>query len=189
MTTPQLDETLLQSLIEGPKPKEKSNTSDSYLTDFQREGQARRANPDPDSDYKSLDQALADVCKIGDRDVIAELKATPVEDWATSPLKTYCFDCGAIVPAAIGQTARGNPRVICGLCHSRKIASGTAEALKKFYHIKDEAQAKADENAKDPCSVPKFQAPPPRSKKRRRRSDKRRRSGRPRAQKSSTEKS
>ena len=43
-------------------------------------------------------------------------------------------------PAGEGKTQRGKARLICDECKSRKVSRGREEALKKFYHIREDDQ-------------------------------------------------
>lgn len=105
----------------------------SFLHEAQQAGRASDK-----VEIGNLDQAIAGVTHILNDDVAAQYRDTDETSWPTSQMAVYCHDCRSIVPAGVGKTLRGNPRTVCGECHSKKISMGRQEALEKYYHIRTE---------------------------------------------------
>jgi hypothetical protein len=143
--------------------------TESFLTESQLEGRANKASAEV-VEKLSLDDALKSYMKIRNDDAIAEHMTE--DSWPGMNLAIYCQDCRNVAPEGKGWTLRGNPRVICGACGSKKVAQGKEEALKKHYHVPKDAEPLV---AKDPAPfVPdknRFagKSSSPRMKKRRRR--------------------
>ncbi len=114
---------------------ENTTENESFLNELQIEGQAKAGQ---ENEFMSLDDAIAQMCHIKNEEAIAHFKATPEADWETAQMRLYCHDCRKVVNAGVGKTLRGNPRTVCGECKSKKVSSGTFEALKRFYHLNEE---------------------------------------------------
>ncbi len=110
---------------------------DSFLHDIQKEGRATGKIA-----IEDFETALAGVSVILNKEVAQAYHEKEEEDWPTSKMEIYCHECQKIVPAGIGNTQRGNPRTICGVCSSKKISMGRHEALQKFYHIEENQDEK-----------------------------------------------
>ena len=107
-----------------------TNTSaqDSFLHEAQQSGKS------PGNMNVDIDDAIASVNEIMNKDAAAHFKATPENDWETLRLAVYCHDCRGIVPAKISKIRR-KTRAICGDCNSVKISMGRQESLERFYHL------------------------------------------------------
>lgn len=108
----------------------------SFLHEFQLEGKA--SGKIALGDWET---ALNELTKIRVDEASAALKATDPENWPTARLATYCLDCRLIVPPEIKSFGR-RTRAVCGLCGSKKISTGREEALRGFYHLDEETEAK-----------------------------------------------
>jgi len=122
------------------KPK-KSEANVSFLHEFQLEGKANGKIALGD-----WEKALNELTKIRQDDASAALKANKPEDWPTMRMATYCIDCRAIVPPEL-KTFGKRTRAVCGICGSKKIASGREDALMSFYHLDEETNEKNLEKA------------------------------------------
>lgn len=105
----------------------------SFLHEAQQEGRASDK-----VEIGDLDKAIAGVTHVMDQEAADLYRNTDESEWPTSQMAVYCHDCRAVVPAGVGKTLRGNPRTVCGECHSKKISMGRKEALEKYYHIRTE---------------------------------------------------
>ncbi len=103
----------------------------SFLHEAQQEGRASSK-----MEISDLDKAIKEITHVIDEEVVASYKNTDESDWGKTTMATYCHDCRDIVPAGIGKTLRGNPRTVCGNCHSKKISMGREDALRGFYHLR-----------------------------------------------------
>jgi hypothetical protein len=113
----------------------------SFLHEFQLEGKANGKMALGD-----WESALNDLTKIRVDEASAALKATAPEEWPTSRMATYCHDCRLIVPPELKSFGRRS-RAVCGNCGSKKISSGREDALKSFYHLDEETEARNREAA------------------------------------------
>lgn len=105
-----------------------SSSQATFLHEVQQSGKS------PGEISVDIDQAIASVHEIMNKDIAEKLKNTPETEWDTLKLAVYCHDCRAIVPAKLSKVRR-QTRAICGTCHSRKISMGRENALEKFYHL------------------------------------------------------
>lgn len=151
----------------------KNETPVTFLHESQLEGKAN------EKDFAlrekmSLDEALGQYFRITKPEGLERLKEKGVEGLDPLEIKLYCQDCRRIVVPTMGETNRGNPRTICGVCHSKKVSSGTEKGLIDYYRIK-----KGEEEA-----LPASQTPPEKPSRRKKFSRKRPvRSGGPKARK------
>ena len=86
--------------------------------------------------------SIKEITHVIDEGVVEEYKKKDESEWPRVSMATYCHDCRDIVPAGIGKTLRGNPRTVCGNCHSKKISMGREDALRNFYHIRKQEEDK-----------------------------------------------
>ena len=121
------------------KPTQQSEANVSFLHEFQLEGKANGKIALGD-----WEKALNELTKIRQDDASAALKASKPEDWPTARMSTYCHDCRLIVPPEIKTFGR-KARAVCGNCRSKKISSGREDALRKFYHLDEETEARNKE--------------------------------------------
>lgn len=103
----------------------------SFLHEAQQEGRANEK-----LEISDLDTAIREITHVIDEEVANEYKNSDESDWPKATMAVYCHDCREIVPAGIGKTLRGNPRTVCGNCHSKKISMGREDALRNFYHVR-----------------------------------------------------
>ena len=146
-----------------------TDTNTSYLSDAQKDGKASGKMP-----IEDLEKAINSTHIILDQEVVDYYKNTPEEEWKTSKLCVYCHDCREIVPPGIGKGRRGKTRMVCGKCQSKKISSGSREALERFYHVRPGGAAPEGETpSSEPGSLSKpsskpTQKPAPKRRPRRR---------------------
>ncbi len=117
----------------------KDDRTTSFLSDIQKEGKATGKIT-----LENFEEALNEVAVIMNKDVAEAYRNKPEEEWPTAKMAIYCHDCRDIVPAGIGETLRGNPRTVCGVCGSKKISMGRPEALESFYHIEENKRKKLE---------------------------------------------
>ena len=111
--------------------------NNSFLHEAQQEGRASEK-----LEISDLDTAIKEITHVIDEGVVEEYKKKDESEWPRVSMATYCHDCRDIVPAGIGKTLRGNPRTVCGNCHSKKISMGREDALRNFYHIRKQEEDK-----------------------------------------------
>ena len=87
---------------------------------------------------EDFSQALDTVTNILVTEASEAYKQMEESEYPKAVMALYCHDCRKIVPAGEGKTQRGKARLICGECKSRKVSRGKKEALKKFYHIRED---------------------------------------------------
>lgn len=118
------------------KKSQAAQANDSFLHEFQLEGKASGKIALGD-----WEKALDELTKIRVNEASEALKATDPGDWPTVRMATYCHDCRLVVAPEL-KTFGKRTRPVCGLCGSKKISSGREEALKDFYHLDEETEAK-----------------------------------------------
>lgn len=140
--------------------KTTSDANTSFLHEFQLEGKANGKMALGD-----WESALNELTKIRVDEASAALKATKPEEWPTARMATYCHDCRFIVPPELKNFGKRS-RAVCGICGSKKISSGREDALRSFYHLDEETEAKNKEAA---AKRPKKEWKPKQHNSRRRR--------------------
>ncbi len=116
-----------------------NNQPVSFLHESQLEGKAQGGK----IALENWEEAMKDLTKIIKPEAQAALKEADYENWPKTQMATYCQDCRKIVAPELKNFRRGRgkksfERLVCGVCGSKKIASGREEALKQFYHLKEE---------------------------------------------------
>jgi len=116
-------------------PDEKKR--DSFLSDIQKDGKAK----DGKLPIEDLDAAIANVHVIMDKDVAAQYRNKPEEEWPTLKLAVYSHECREIVPPGMGKGRKGKTRIVCGKTGSKKISMGRKEALEQYYHVDKKSES------------------------------------------------
>lgn len=152
----------------SPKKKDDAVSSEvSFLDETQKEGKATGK-----VELSDLDQAIASVHKIMDEDAATMVRETKEDELPTADIVVYSHELREIVPAGIGYTKRGNPRIVCGKTGSKKISVGRAEALHKFYHLDKDGKKPVAEGTLTATAAmenaPKPKPKPPRRRRKRR---------------------